>query len=102
LAVKINGNRGAQQEISVSTKGSKEIEPFQQGFPNLRMWCKKWSNWTSGVGQKNPIPTSAPQTWLRHRVFYYHVLIPLKICKSLQQFFAPLSILDKLVWSNEF
>jgi len=33
LAVKINGNRGAQQEISVSTKISKEIDPFQQKFP---------------------------------------------------------------------
>jgi len=33
LSVKINGNRGAQQEISVSTKVSKEIVPFQQEFP---------------------------------------------------------------------
>jgi len=30
LAVKINRNRGAQQEISVS----KEIAPFQQEFPS--------------------------------------------------------------------
>jgi len=35
LDVKINGNRGAQQEISVSTKVSKEIVPFQQEFPIL-------------------------------------------------------------------
>jgi len=33
LAVKINGNRGAQQEISVSTKVSKEIVLFQQEVP---------------------------------------------------------------------
>jgi len=33
LDVKINGNRGTQQEISVSTKVSKEILPFQQKFP---------------------------------------------------------------------
>jgi len=33
LAVKINGNRGTQQEISVSTKFLKEIVPFQQKFP---------------------------------------------------------------------
>jgi len=34
LAVNINGNRGAKQEISVSTKVSKEIVPlFQQEFP---------------------------------------------------------------------
>jgi len=33
FSVKINGNRGAQQEISVSTKVSKEILPFQQEFP---------------------------------------------------------------------
>jgi len=32
LAVKINGNRGEQQEISVSTKVSKEVVPFQQEF----------------------------------------------------------------------
>jgi len=29
LAVKINGNRGTQQEVSVSTKVSKGIAPFQ-------------------------------------------------------------------------
>jgi len=33
LAVKIYGNRGSQQETSVSTKVSKEIVPFQQEFP---------------------------------------------------------------------
>jgi len=32
LTVKINGNCGAQQEISVSTKVSKEIVPFEQEF----------------------------------------------------------------------
>jgi len=31
--VKINGNRGTQQEISVSTKVSKEIVPFEHEFP---------------------------------------------------------------------
>jgi len=36
LTVKINGNRGAQQEISVSTKVSKEIVPFQQQFPKSK------------------------------------------------------------------
>jgi len=34
LAVKINGNRDTQQEISVS-KVSKEIVPFEQEFPIL-------------------------------------------------------------------
>jgi len=33
ICLKINGNRGTQQEISVSTKVSKEIVPFQQEFP---------------------------------------------------------------------
>jgi len=33
LAVKISGNRGTQQEISDSTKVSKEIVPFKQEFP---------------------------------------------------------------------
>jgi len=31
--VKINDSRGAQHEISVSTKVSKEIVRFQQEFP---------------------------------------------------------------------
>jgi len=33
VTVKINGNRGAQQETFVSTKVSKEIVSFQQEFP---------------------------------------------------------------------
>ena len=33
MSVKINGNRGTQQEFSVSPKVSKEIVPFQQEFP---------------------------------------------------------------------
>jgi len=33
LAVKINRNRGAQEETSVSTQVSKETVPFQQEFP---------------------------------------------------------------------
>jgi len=33
LTVKINVNRGTQHEISLSTKDSKEIVPFQQEFP---------------------------------------------------------------------
>jgi len=32
LTVKINGNRGARQETSVSIKSSNEIVPFQQEF----------------------------------------------------------------------
>jgi len=35
LAVQINGNCGKQQEITVSTKVSNEIVPFQQEFPIL-------------------------------------------------------------------
>jgi len=35
LIVQINGNRGAQQEISVSTKVSKEI--ISTGIPDLGM-----------------------------------------------------------------
>jgi len=37
LAVKINGNHGTHKEISVSTKVSKEIVPFQQEFPIIRL-----------------------------------------------------------------
>jgi len=40
LALKINGNRGTQQEISVPTKASKEIVPFQQKFPILERDAK--------------------------------------------------------------
>jgi len=40
LAVKINGNRVAQHETSVSTKVSKEIVQFQQELPNLRVGCE--------------------------------------------------------------
>jgi len=50
LALKINGNRGAQQEICFN-KVSKETT-ISTGFSNLRVWCKKRSNWTSGIGQK--------------------------------------------------
>jgi len=45
-------------EIVVHSKKSlfqqkfKKNVPFQQEIPNLRVWCKKWSNWTSRVGQK--------------------------------------------------
>jgi len=35
LDVKINVNRGTQQEISVSAKVFKEIGPFQEEFPIL-------------------------------------------------------------------
>jgi len=40
---------------SVSTKVSQETT-ISTGIPNLGVWFKKWSDWTSGVGQKNPTP----------------------------------------------
>jgi len=36
----VNGNRGAQQESSVSNKGFKRNCSISTGIPNLRMWCK--------------------------------------------------------------
>jgi len=39
LAVKINGKRGTQQEISVSKKTQKKLYHLK-GIPNLRVWCK--------------------------------------------------------------
>jgi len=59
LAGKINGNRGAQQEISCFNKSFKGNCTILTGTPKLGVWCKKLSNWTSeiGVGQKNPTPT---------------------------------------------
>jgi len=61
----ITGNRGTQQqqEFSVSIKVSKDIVPFQQTrvrTPNLGVWCKKWFNWTSGVGVGYKNPTQTP------------------------------------------
>jgi len=52
LALKINGNRGAQQEISCFNKIFERNFTISAGIPNLGVWCKKWSNRTSGVGQK--------------------------------------------------
>jgi len=64
---------------SVSTKVSIQIVPFQQEFPNVGVWCKKWSNWTSESDKKSDFdsqcckksdsdtiqkpPTPAPQPW---------------------------------------
>jgi len=62
LVVKVNGNRGAQQKNLLQQKFQKKF--ISTGIPNLGVWCKKWSNWTSGVGQKNP----TPQPWyIRYR-----------------------------------
>ena len=57
-AVKINGNRGAQQEITVSASFKRNCT-ISTGIPNLGVWCKKWSNRTSGVAvrQRNPTPS---------------------------------------------
>jgi len=44
-------------EIVVHSKKSVFGQNFKRnctistGIPNLGVWCKKWSNWTSGVGQ---------------------------------------------------
>jgi len=83
LAVKINRNCGAQQEISVSTKVSKETT-ISTGITKLRVWLKKWSNWTSGVRQKNPTltpsvvrnltPTPPKNLWLRNPAFFVNNL----------------------------
>ena len=57
------------------TNSTQEVSQFQQSFkrnctistgiPNLGVWCEKWSNWISRVGQKNPTPTPTPPTNLR-------------------------------------
>jgi len=49
-------------EIVVHSKKSQFQQSFKRnctstGIPNLGVWYKKWSNWTSGVEQKNPTPT---------------------------------------------
>ena len=51
----INGNRGAQQEICFN-KSFKRNCTISTGIPNFGVWFKKWSNWTPGIGQKNPTP----------------------------------------------
>ena len=64
MAVKINGNRGAQQEISVSTKVSKQIIPFQQEFP---IYVFDVKNDPIGVpeSESDKKPTPAPPNNLR-------------------------------------
>jgi len=66
LAVPINGNRGKRQEISTSTKVSKEIVPFQHEFP---IQANDIKNYPIGHRTKNPTPTSAPtpQTLVRRQ-----------------------------------
>jgi len=54
LDVKINGNRGAQQEICFN-KSFKRNCTISTGIANLGVWCKKF-----GVGQKNLTPTPTP------------------------------------------
>jgi len=40
--------------ITCFNKSLKRNSNIATGIPNLRLWCKKWLNWTSGVevGQK--------------------------------------------------
>jgi len=55
-------------EIVVHSKNSLFQQKFQKKLyhfnrnSNMGVWCKKWSDWTSGVGvrQKNPTPTPNP------------------------------------------
>jgi len=54
----LNGNRGTQQELFVSTSFIRN-RSISTGIPNLEVWCKKWSNWTSGIGVGQKI-----QPWL--------------------------------------
>ena len=49
LTVEINGSRGAQQEICFNKSFERNCT-ISTGIPNLGVWCKNWSNWTSGVG----------------------------------------------------
>jgi len=64
------------------SKSFKRNCTISTGIPNSRVWFKKWSNWTSRVGQKNPtltpsvvrnptppknlrlVMTPTPQPWL--------------------------------------
>jgi len=52
LSVTINGNRGTQQEMCFN-KSFKRNSTVSTGIPNIGVWCKKWSKWTFGVGQKS-------------------------------------------------
>jgi len=51
LAVKMKGNRGAQQEICFN-KSFRRNCTVSTRIPYLRVWFKKLSNWTSGFGHK--------------------------------------------------
>jgi len=52
LDVKLSGDHGSQQETCFN-KSLKRNCTVSTGIPNLGVWCKKWSNWISEVGQKN-------------------------------------------------
>jgi len=79
LAVKINGNRVAQQEIPVSTKVSKEIITFQHEFPILECDVKDDPIGHPESDKKNPtqtppknlklLTTPAPQPWFLGSLF---------------------------------
>jgi len=52
----------------IQQKFQKKLHHFNR-IPNLGRWCKKGSNWASGVGvgQKNPTPTPPKNIRLRRR-----------------------------------
>jgi len=99
LAVKINGNRGTQLEICFN-KSLKRNCTISTGSPNLGVWCKKWSNWASGVGQKHPSPTPsvvrnltppknlrllmtpALQPWSKVKNLQEKVMVPANTCHA--------------------
>ena len=54
---------------------------------NLGVWCKKWSNWAVGVGQKNPTPTPS-------------VVRNLTPPTNLQLFMTPAPDSATLVWTK--
>jgi len=38
-------------------KTFKRNSTISTGIPNLGVWCKGWSNWTSGVGRRSRTPS---------------------------------------------
>ena len=89
--------RGAQQEICFS-ESLKRICTISTGIPNLGVWCKKWSNWTSAVGQKNPTPApSVVRNPTSHFPQNLRLLATPQLCADVRVFTSSLFVMIPLV-----
>jgi len=119
-------------EIVVHSKNSVSTSfirnsAISTGIPNLEVWCKKWSNWTSGFEVRQNIlmlwgirhhPKNSDCLWLRNLLFtsFLHALSSYSThCRTLPPknkivyfnacakwnilfWFSPLSLLHRCSW----